>query len=59
MAEFEEIKSNINLKDIKSFYIIKGVFSFLNEQQKLNMIFYNKELQKQFSVDINDYKKIC
>ena len=33
MAEFEEIKSNINLKDIKSFYIIKGVFSLLKNNK--------------------------
>ena len=58
MAEQEEIKSNINFRDIKSSYILKGVFSFLNEKQFLNLITYNKELQNKFSYDIIDYKKI-
>ena len=58
MVEHEEIDSNINLKDIKSSYIIKEVFSFLEEKQKLNMIIYNKELQKMLLVDLEDYKKI-
>ena len=33
MAEFEKVKSNINLKDIKSFYIIKNIFSFLSKNK--------------------------
>ena len=40
MAEFKEIKYLIG--DIKSSYIIKGIFLFLNDKQKLNMIIYNK-----------------
>ena len=55
MVEFKEIKY---LGDIKSLYIIKGIFLFLNEKQKLNMIIYNKQLQKLLGVDITDYKKI-
>ena len=58
MAELKEIKPNINLTDIKSSYIIKEVFSFLNEKQKLNMIIYKKDLQKMFLVGIEDYIKI-
>ena len=44
MAEFKELKCQI--RDIKSSYIIKGIFLFLNERQKLNIIIYNKQLQK-------------
>ena len=44
MAEFEEIKYKINLRDIKSSYMKKNIFSFLYEKPKLNMIVYNKEL---------------
>ena len=58
MAEFENIKSKTNLKDIKSSYIIKKIFSFLYEEQKLKMIIYNKELQKNYLIDIEDYKEI-
>jgi len=55
MIECENI---LKINNIKSSYIIKGLFSFLNEKQKLNMIIYNKELQKKCLVDIEDYKKL-
>ena len=58
MTEIENCKSTISINHIKSSYVIKKVFSFLNEKQKLNKIIYNKELQKICSVDIEDYKKI-
>ena len=54
MVEFKEIKY---LKDIKSSYIIKEIFLFLNEEQKLNLIIYNKEIQTILGVDIKTYKK--
>ena len=56
MAECENVNSKINSSQIKSSYIMKTVLSFLNEKQKLNMIIYNKELQKICLVDIKDYK---
>ena len=56
MAELKEIKYLIG--DIKSSYIIKGIFLFLNDKQKLNIIIYNKKLQKILGVDIEVYKKI-
>ena len=58
MAECENVKSKININQIKSLYILKTVLSFLNEKQKLNMIIYNKELQKICLVKIEDYKNI-
>ena len=58
MAECNNIKSNINLRDIKSFYIIKKIFSFLYKEQALNMILYNKELQKKLLISIEDYRRI-
>ena len=57
MAEFEDNKSKINLRDIKSLYNIKRIFSFLYEKQKLKMAVYNKELQKICSIGIEDYKE--
>ena len=54
MIELQEIK----LGDIKSSYIIKEVLLFLNERLKLNLIMYNKQLQKLLGVDIKTYKKI-
>ena len=58
MAEIEDIKYKINFRDIKSLYILKTVFSYLNKKQLLNMIIYNKELQKIYSIDIDYYKEI-
>ena len=58
MDEFKHIKSKINLRDIKSSFIIKIIFSFLHEKEILNMIMYNKEFQKMLLVDIKDYIKI-
>ena len=56
MNEFKGMKYVIG--DIKSSYILKGIFVFLNEKQKLNMVIYSKQLQKILGVDIKDYKKI-
>ena len=56
MNDFEERKTNKALRDIKSFYVIKEVFSFLEEKQMLNMIIYNKEFQKNLLIDLEDYK---
>ena len=56
MAEFK--KKAINIEDIKSSYIKKEILSLLNQKKLLNMIIYNKKLQKLFEVDIEDYKKI-
>ena len=53
-----ELKEKINLRDIKCPFIIKQLFLFLSEKQKLDIIIYNKELQKIFGVDIENYKKI-
>ena len=58
MVDFEETKSSRNFFDIKSLYNRKGVFSFLDEKQKLNVAIYNKELQKMLSVNIEDYKEL-
>ena len=58
MDEIEVIKSKRNNKPIKSSYIIKTILSFFNEKQKLDIIIYNKELQKKCLVNIEDYKKI-
>ena len=53
-----ELKNKaINIKDIKSSYIKKEIFKFLNQKELLSMIIYNKKLQKLFVVNIEDYKK--
>ena len=58
MAEIEGTKYKLNYKDIKSSDIIKTLFSFLNEKQKLKMIIYSNKLKNILLVDIECYKKI-
>ena len=55
----ENIQTNINLeKDIKSFYTLKNIFSFIDYKKELEIIKYNKQLQEKFKININDYKKV-
>ena len=51
-------KTQINLRNIKSPFIIKKIFSFLYEKTKLDIIKYNKYFQKLFSLNVKYYKKI-
>ena len=43
---------------IKSKYIVEYIFSFLTENDKLDLIRYNKILMNKLSININDYKKL-
>ena len=53
----DEIYKKI-IRNIKSPYITKEVFSYLDKKQKLNIIIYNKKLQKMLIVDVEDYKEM-
>ena len=44
------------LDNIKSFYFIKIIFSFVNEKEKLKIIKYNKNLQNKINISIINYK---
>jgi len=58
MNKIQNIKSEINIeKEVKSLYIIKDIFSFLFENLKLNVVIYNKQLQKKLDINIKDYKR--
>ena len=57
MVENEDVKCNIYLRAIKSSYIKKQIFSYLNEKLNLEIIIYNKELQKICLIGIEDYIK--
>jgi len=50
--------NKIFLNSIKSSYILNEIFTFINEKQKLNMVIYNKQLQKMLDVGIRRYQKI-
>ena len=55
----EEKVSNVkNINSIKSSYILKEVFSFLNINLKLDIVIYNKQLQGDLGIDIENYKSI-
>ena len=41
---------------IKSYLELKQIFSFVSKSKKYNIIRYNKNLQKKFKIDLNDYK---
>ena len=47
---------NSLLNAIKSQNIMKIIFSYLNEKDKLNMIKYNKNLQNKISINLINYK---
>ena len=55
--EQTELKTGQYLSNIKSKYILKNIFSYINKKEKLKLIKYNKELQKILGVNIEDYKK--
>ena len=44
------------LKNIKSFYITKIIFSHVEEESKLKLIKYNKRFQKIMDINIMNYK---
>ena len=44
------------LKNIKSSYFIKLIYTFLEEAQKLILVRYNKYMQKNINISIINYK---
>ena len=47
------------LNNINSSYIIKCLFSYINQNKYLNIIKYCQILQKKLNISIENYKKIC
>ena len=55
----EFFKNNCELKEINiNHNLLKIIFSFLNENKKLNIIINNKNLQKKLEINIENYKQI-
>ena len=44
------------LENIKSYYLIKLVYTFVEESQKLKLVRYNKNIQKKLDISIINYK---
>ena len=57
MAELNFNKKK-GLGGVKSKYIKKGIFDSINEKLKLDIIIYNKYLQKELEINIEDYKRV-
>ena len=52
-----QINLNVNFDSLKSNLILKKIFSQLEKVKFLNIIKYNKKLQRKFNLNINDYKE--
>ena len=46
------------IKNVKSIYVLKNIFSCINQFQKLLIIQYNKEVQNRLNIDIENFKKM-
>ena len=52
-----EKKSNINLINIKSSFILKKIFDITTKRKFLYIIKYNRKIQNRINININDYKQ--
>ena len=50
------INSNNNLRYIKSNFILKISFNYMTERKALEILKYNKNIQKRINININHYK---
>ena len=57
MSDIKGKKENCNINNLKSPYVLQIILSYLKEKQKLSLINYNKLLQKNLSIKIEDYIK--
>ena len=49
--------NNPKIESIRSNYILKVIFHFISRKKNLNIINYNKSIQKRLGINIDDYKK--
>ena len=50
------ISSKNKLINIKSIYIMRKLFDFMNKRMSLEIIKYNINIQKRLNININNYK---
>jgi hypothetical protein len=55
--KFNPIKLKFSFQHLKSIYILKILFNFMKKGKALEIIRYNKRLQKRLNISINDYKE--
>ena len=56
-TQSKSISSNNILKNILSDYFIQKCFDYIHKRKSLEIIKYNKNIQKRMNININDYKK--
>ena len=54
--KIQKAKTKAYFQNIKSDFILKKIFNFMKKNKFLDIMKYNKELQKRFNLCINDYK---
>ena len=52
-----KIKSKVNLENLKSNFIFKKILNCMKKIKSLEIMKYNKKLQKRLNLNINDYKE--
>ena len=53
----KDIKSKDEIKKLKSNYILKKIFNYLQKKKSLEIFKYNKKIQKRLNININNYKE--
>ena len=53
----DKIKSKSSFENLKSDYFLQRIFDNMIKYKFLNIIKYNKKLQKRLNLNINDYKE--
>ena len=55
--QIKQAKSKIELKNFENDYFLKEIFNFIKKNKTLEILKYNRELQKKLNLSINDYKE--
>jgi len=55
-VQFKSKDSNNKFRDLKSDYFIQILFHIISKNKSLELIKYNKYIQKRINININDYK---
>ena len=50
-------KSKVDFENLKSNFIFKKILEYMKKNKSLEIIKYNKKLQKRLNISINDYKE--
>ena len=57
MAQIINLRNNASLNKVRSKYILAQIFDNLQQEKKIEIVRYNKNLRKKLKIRITDYKK--